>query len=253
MKVAAEPAGRGVGAALMQAALREAAAWGCDATWLDVWENNNRAIDSYRRWGSSGLERSRFVSEMTLRETLVLVKHALPVLDPAVPPRHWRLSVEGQNQSKRLASRLRAYAPLRLVASPEPKALVTGQLIAEELGLSVSTSAGLKEADRTALPLMSKAEHERRVAPIFEDLHSRVLGAESGQDALARFSAAVDAELAQTEAPNLVAITHGTVISLFVAAHNDIDGFELWKQLPCPSFVVLDVPSFSLREIVSTV
>ncbi len=70
---------------------------------------------------------------------------------------------------------------------------------------------------------------------------------------LTRFSAAVDIELAQTEAPNLVAITHSTVISLFVAAHNDIDGFELWKQLACPSFVVLDVPSFSLREMVSEV
>ena len=100
---------------------------------------------------------------------------------------------------------------------------------------------------------MPKAEHERIVAPIFEDWHRCVLGAESGQDALTRFSAAVGTELAQTEEPNLVAITHGTVISLFVAAHNDIDGFELWKQLACPSYVVLDVPSFSLREIVSAV
>lgn len=100
---------------------------------------------------------------------------------------------------------------------------------------------------------MPKAELERVVAPIFGDLQRRVLGAESGQEALTRFSAAVGAELAQTHAPTLVAITHGTVISLFVAAHNDIDGFELWKQLACSSFVVLDVPSFSLREIVSAV
>lgn len=188
-----------------------------------------------------------------MSKSLVLVKHALPVLDSAVPPSHWRLSSEGEHQSRRLASRLRAYAPLRLVASPEPKALSTGQLIAAELGLKVSAAGGLKEADRLALPLMPKAEHERIVAPIFEDLHRRVLGAESGQEALTRFSAAVGTELAQTEEPNLVAITHGTVISLFVAAHNHIDGFELWKQLACPSFVVLDVPSFSLREIVSAV
>jgi hypothetical protein len=39
-------------------------------------------------------------------------------------------------------------------------------------------------------------------------------------------------------------------MSLFVAAHNDIDGFGLWKRLACPSFVVLDVPSFLLREAV---
>ena len=130
---------------------------------------------------------------------------------------------------------------------------MTGQLVAAELGLNVSAVAGLEEIDRPPLPLMAKAEHERIVAPIFADLQTRVLGAESGRDALTRFSAAVATELAQTEAPTLVAITHGSVISLFVAAHNDLDGFELWKQLTCPSFVVLDVPSFSVREIVSAV
>ena len=189
----------------------------------------------------------------SLPTSVVLVKHAMPVREPAIAPRHWRLGPEGEHQSRRLASRLVAYAPLRLVASPEPKALMTGQLVAGELGLNVSAVAGLEEFDRPPLPLMPKAEHERIVAPIFGNLHRRVFGAESGQDALTRFSAAVATELAQTEAPNLVAITHGTVISLFVAAHNDIDGFELWKQLACPSFVVLDVPSFSLREIVSAV
>jgi ribosomal protein S18 acetylase RimI-like enzyme len=43
--------GRGVGAALMRATLREAHARGCDAIWLDVWERNPRAIDFYRKWG----------------------------------------------------------------------------------------------------------------------------------------------------------------------------------------------------------
>jgi broad specificity phosphatase PhoE len=189
----------------------------------------------------------------SLPTSLVLVKHALPVPEPAVAPKYWRLGLEGEHQSRRLASRLLAYAPLRLVASREPKALMTGQLVAAELGLKLSAVAGLEEFDRPPLPLMPQAEHERIVAPIFGDLHTRVLGAESGRDALTRFSAAVETELAQTDAPNLVAITHGTVISLFVAAHNDIDGFELWKQLTCPSFVVLDVPSLSVREIVSAV
>ena len=116
----------------------------------------------------------------SLPTSLVLVKHALPVREPAVAPRHWRLGLEGEHQSRRLASRLLAYVPLRLVASPEPKALMTGQLVAGELGLNVLAVAGLEEFDRPPLPLMPKAEHERIVAPIFEDLHRRVLGAESG-------------------------------------------------------------------------
>jgi ribosomal protein S18 acetylase RimI-like enzyme len=43
--------GRGVGAALMRACLREAGARGCDTIWLDVWEENKRAIAFYEKWG----------------------------------------------------------------------------------------------------------------------------------------------------------------------------------------------------------
>jgi ribosomal protein S18 acetylase RimI-like enzyme len=43
--------GQGVGAALMQACLDEAARQGCDAVWLSVWQRNPRAIAFYRRWG----------------------------------------------------------------------------------------------------------------------------------------------------------------------------------------------------------
>ena len=43
--------GAGVGAALMQHCMREAAARGHDALWLGVWERNERAIAFYERWG----------------------------------------------------------------------------------------------------------------------------------------------------------------------------------------------------------
>ena len=43
--------GQGVGAALMEACLEEAAKRGCDIVWLDVWEQNPRAITFYRKWG----------------------------------------------------------------------------------------------------------------------------------------------------------------------------------------------------------
>ena len=43
--------GMRVGAQLMQACLREAKSAGCDIVWLDVWEQNPRAIAFYRKWG----------------------------------------------------------------------------------------------------------------------------------------------------------------------------------------------------------
>ena len=43
--------GKGVGKALMQAAIREAEQRRCDSVWLGVWEKNPRAIDFYKKWG----------------------------------------------------------------------------------------------------------------------------------------------------------------------------------------------------------
>ena len=182
--------------------------------------------------------------------SLVLVKHALPVLDATKPAKEWQLGVEGERQSRRLAGRLRTFAPLRLVASPEPKASRTAELVGAELGVRASSIDALREFDRPVLPLLSKADHERANAQIFVDMSRRVLGTESGREALDRFSAAIDVAIGQTREQSLVAITHGTVISLFAAAHNAVDAFAMWKRLECASFVVLDLPSFSLRDVV---
>ncbi len=52
--------GRGVGAYLMQACLDEAARQGCDVVWLDVWEENPRAIAFYKKWGFTEAGRQDF-------------------------------------------------------------------------------------------------------------------------------------------------------------------------------------------------
>jgi len=43
--------GRGVGKALMERCFTLAADRHCDVAWLDVWENNHRAIAFYEKWG----------------------------------------------------------------------------------------------------------------------------------------------------------------------------------------------------------
>ena len=43
--------GTGVGAKLIERVLNEARTHGADTVWLGVWENNDRAISFYRKWG----------------------------------------------------------------------------------------------------------------------------------------------------------------------------------------------------------
>ena len=174
---------------------------------------------------------------------LVLVKHALPVLDASTPARHWRLGPEGEAQARGLAQKLETRMPFRLACSSEPKAMRTAEIVAAHLGVPPAiVEPRLDEFDRPPLPLMPREEHERLNQPIFRDLDAVYLGKESGAGALARFTAGLDAALDACTAQTLVVVTHGTVMSLWVAAHNDIDAFALWKRLPCASFVVLARP-----------
>ena len=43
--------GKGIGAKLMQSSIKEAKDRGFDCLWLGVWENNERAILFYEKWG----------------------------------------------------------------------------------------------------------------------------------------------------------------------------------------------------------
>ena len=168
---------------------------------------------------------------------IVLVKHAQPVLDARVPPREWQLAAEGEAQSRHLAQRLRAFVPFRLVSSAEAKARRTAEIVAGELGIAVDVVDGLEEFDRPAHPIVSREEHERLNARIFDERSSPVLGRESAVIALARFSAAVTRARADTpDSHDLVVVSHGTVIALFVEQVTGRDARETWRTLQCAEF-----------------
>jgi ribosomal protein S18 acetylase RimI-like enzyme len=66
--------GTGVGAALMQRALAEAAERGKDAVWLGVWEHNERAIRFYEAWGFHRCGTQPFLLGTDLQTDLVMVR-----------------------------------------------------------------------------------------------------------------------------------------------------------------------------------
>ena len=179
---------------------------------------------------------------------LVLVKHAQPVLDAEAPPREWRLSAEGERQSAQLAERLKAFLPLALVSSPEPKATATAAIVSAALGVPHQIWDGLEEFDRPAMPILSPEEHDRVNAALFAQRDVPVLGRESADTALTRFDAAIDGALAATDPHrNLVVIAHGTVIALFVERHTGRDAVEVWRGLRCADFVTLLGPTLARR------
>ena len=181
---------------------------------------------------------------------LILVKHPLPDIDPAQPAREWHLSDAGRVRCHALADRLREYPLDRIVTSAEPKAIETGQIVADRFGLTIEMAEGLHEHDRSNVSLLDAAQFEASVAEFFARPHQLVLGRETADEARARFAKAVHRVLTSHPNESLAIVAHGTVITLLVSRAAGIEPFPLWKRLGLPSFIVLAWPSLDVRHIV---
>lgn len=181
----------------------------------------------------------------------MLIKHSAVVIDKDVPPKQWPLSEEGQRLCRPLATALRTHALEVLVSSEEPKAVQTAELVARRLRIDTRTAPDLDEHRRPFVD--TPGEFQRLMQLFFAEPDDRVFGEESASEALARFSAAVDAVLAQEAGRNVGIVAHGTVISLYAAPMFGIGAGALWERLQTPSFVVLDLESRRGLRIVDSV
>lgn len=177
---------------------------------------------------------------------LILVKHSLPEINPEVDARDWRLSAEGRSRCVALAQQLAPYQPTQFVSSDEPKAVETAEIIAAKFTLPNAVAAGLHEHDRRNTPyLASRQDFEAAIVKFFDKPNQLVYGNETANQASSRFTTAVS-KICKASEGNLVIVSHGTVITLFVAAHNAIKPFAFWKNLAMPAIVVLRLPDFRL-------
>ena len=153
-----------------------------------------------------------------------------------------------------MAERLRSahYRPTKIVASLEPKATETGSIIAKRLRLPFATMEGLHEHDRRAAGFLSTDVFAARMRDVFAHPDAVVFGNESGSAALARFAKAVD-QVVSDETGDIVVVSHGTVISLFVASRARVNASELWAVLGLPSYVSLELPNHRIVEVVAAI
>ena len=185
------------------------------------------------------------------------MRHSLPEMVTGVPASRWHLSAEGRRRCEALAERLVAYQPTTVISSEEPKAVETGQIVAERLELPFKTAPGLHEHERGVVrDLGSREEFQAQIARFFSHPGELVLGHETADQAHARFAAAVAAVLAQHRDGTPIIVSHGTVITLFIAramAAGHLDPIPFWKNLGLPAFAILSLPNLGLPEVVENV
>lgn len=176
---------------------------------------------------------------MSLEQSIVLVRHGRPEVDPKVASHDWRLSDAGRNAAISLAAKLTDFAFQHVLSSPEEKALGTAQAVGGVLGLEVSVDADLAEHSRRSAGFLAAAEFEAGIARLFTRPDELVFGDETADAAHARFSGAVERNRRNSVAADVLVVSHGTVMSLYVSRLMGFDPFPFWRSLAMPTVIVL--------------
>jgi len=180
---------------------------------------------------------------------LILVRHSAPEIVPQVPARDWHLSAVGRERCVPLAAALAPYQPWAIITSLEPKAVETGQIVAERLGVASTAVAGLHEHDRRRVGLLDRAAFQAGVAAFFAQPDTLVLGQETAAQTRARFTRAIAAVLAAYPDVPVAVVAHGTVMTLYLAQVAGIDPYPFWQRLGLPAFVVLARPTLAVLTV----
>lgn len=183
---------------------------------------------------------------------LILVRHAHTAVAADRPSREWGLSPEGIAGARRVADTLTNRGIGLIFTSDEPKAVSTGAILADVLGVETRIVAGLREHDRSGVGYLEADDFARAIRNLFERPDDRVFGNETGSEAADRFAGAIDEiDAALPRDANAACVSHGTVMSLYWARLTDGDGHAFWRQLGMPATITIDRETRAVTEVVT--
>ncbi|GGN87451.1 hypothetical protein GCM10010112_70100 [Actinoplanes lobatus] len=161
---------------------------------------------------------------------ILLVRHAMPEIDPGVPAELWRLSAAGRAAARELALLIQPGA--RFVSSPEPKAMETLAQIAGDTRVAVDS--GFAEVRRP--PAWTGGDVYRAAARAYLNGADHE-GWEPRDQVVGRFAAAVDRHAAA--GGTLVIGTHGLAGTLWLASRHAVGwpAEQFWEALRFPDLI----------------
>lgn len=184
---------------------------------------------------------------------LILVRHSISQQDASTASHNWKLTEAGRERCLLLAEALRPYEPVAIISSEEPKARLTAELTAQPLGIPVETEFGLHEHLRHTEPYGDAATFKASIHALLTRPDALVYGEETGDAARERFRHAIHGILKRHPEQTVAAVTHGTVLSLFLAQTLQIDPVAYWQSIGMPAYLVLSLPDYRLIERVDEV
>ena len=93
-------------------------------------------------------------------------------------------------------------------------------------------------------------EFEQALEAFFSQPSRLVLGSETVSQAHDRFSAAIAAVL-EADSGDSIVISHGTVMTLYLAQVADFPPMSFWRELRTPCLVEVEVPAMRVGPIIA--
>jgi broad specificity phosphatase PhoE len=172
---------------------------------------------------------------------IVLIRHALPRIDPAMRAADWPLSSEGVAAAAQLAGRLESFGFAEIASSPELKAVETASAIAQHLGVPMRIDDGFAEHHRASAGFLPREAFEDGIRRLFRQPAEAVFGDETADAAYQRFVASIDRHRLANAVGDLAVVTHGTVLTLYACRTTPLpEPFAFWKSLRLPDAIVIE-------------
>jgi 2,3-bisphosphoglycerate-dependent phosphoglycerate mutase len=175
-----------------------------------------------------------------MQSRLVLVRHGKPEIEEGTPSTQWPLSQSGREAAALLATQLSDFKFQSITSSPELKAISTTETIAQKLGLNVEIDDGLSEHKRHSTDFLPLEDFNAQIARLFESpWNELIFGDETANAALERFTRTLDRQYVSSGSGDVVVVTHGTIMSIYVANRLGIDPLPFWCSLTTPTAIVI--------------
>lgn len=184
---------------------------------------------------------------------LILIKHSLPIVDSSTASVNWQLGSEGIERCDRLADALQLHLPALLISSKEPKAQATAAHLAQRWQLPNTPTPGLEEHHRRTAPFLGEEAFQATIRRFFANPSELVFGEETADQAYTRFATALTALFSAHPSRNIMVVTHGTVMTLYLSRLIGFEPFSFWAQLGLPSFVVVERTTQSIESITTNI
>jgi broad specificity phosphatase PhoE len=177
---------------------------------------------------------------------LILIRHSISHQQPDVSAHEWRLTAEGIARCSLLAEHLKSYSPAVLYSSTEKKAVLTASSLAEHLMSHADAAAvnGLEETHRKTAPYYKNVgDFQAAVIAAMQYPDEILFGEESFTDARQRFDQTLHDLMNRHPDETVAAVSHGTVMSLWLAPLLQRPVEDIWQAMGMPAYVIIEWPS----------